>query len=46
MECIASAEIIADPLTKPLGQKDFKKHLEGIGLKTMENWLYGKWEML
>ena len=36
---VTSEENVADPLTKPLSQKVFEKHLEKMGLKTMGNWL-------
>ena len=35
---VASAENVADPLTKPLAQKIFDGHLEKMGLRYMGNW--------
>ena len=39
VERVTSAENIADPLTKPLSQKDFDRHREKMGLKSMGIWL-------
>jgi len=35
---IASANNVADPLTKALSQKVFEKHLEAMGIKYMYDW--------
>ena len=35
---VASAENVADPLTKPLAQKVFDKHLEKMQLRYVGNW--------
>ena len=37
VERVASEENVADPLTKPLTQKVFERHLEKMDLKTMTN---------
>ncbi|XP_052194739.1 secreted RxLR effector protein 161-like [Diospyros lotus] len=39
MEKVVSAENVADPLTKPLSQQVFERHLEKMGLRYMGNWL-------
>ncbi len=36
---IASAENVADPLTKPLSQKVFEKHVKEMGLRIVADWL-------
>lgn len=36
---IASAENMADPLTKPLPSKIFEKHITSMGLKLISEWL-------
>ena len=43
---IESANNLADPFTKVLPQKTFKSHLEGIGVRSMHNSLWGKWEIV
>ena len=35
---VASAENVADPLTKPLSQKVFEKHVESMGLRLVPDW--------
>ena len=35
---VASADNVADPLTKPLTQKVFEKHVESMGLRLVPDW--------
>ncbi|XP_077217948.1 secreted RxLR effector protein 161-like [Tasmannia lanceolata] len=36
---VASADNMTDPFAKPLSQKVFDRHVEGMGLRYMNNWL-------
>ena len=43
---IESANNLADPFTKALPQRTFKLHLEGMGVKLVQNSLQGKWKIV
>ena len=36
---VNSADNVADPLTKPLGQQKIEAHLKKMGLRFIANWL-------
>ena len=43
---IDGKENLADPLTKPLGIKEFDDHKRKMGIRYSADWLYVKWELL
>ncbi|KAL0378555.1 UNVERIFIED_CONTAM: Retrovirus-related Pol polyprotein from transposon TNT 1-94 [Sesamum radiatum] len=46
MDRVSSAENTTDPLTKPMSQVAHTLHLDKMGLRSMGDWLYVKWEIV
>ncbi|KAL0445778.1 UNVERIFIED_CONTAM: Retrovirus-related Pol polyprotein from transposon RE2 [Sesamum latifolium] len=46
MDRVSSAENTADPFTKSMSQVAHTQHLDKMGLRSMGDWLYVKWEIV